>query len=257
LREELDAIIAELEVLVSSAEEDFKKKFWANYEKYLGQYNKILQELQQKGLFRNLAPINPVPPGDKAYMHYGFSAEEQAKLREIVNASKILLRTMKIPMEKERDETVLQRVERICSRFHLISRQLQKRHNDRKTLTVEDEYDVQDLMHALLIIDFDDIRTEQWTPSYAGGSARMDFILKKEQIVIETKKTREGLDADELGKQLIVDIEKYQKHPDCKILVCFVYDPEGRVKNPRGVETDLESTHKDVTLRVLIRPTGE
>ena len=257
MSEDIDEILADLELLVSSVEEDFKKKFWANYEKYLDQYNKILRELQQKELFQNLAPINPVPSEKRAYMQYGFSAEEQAKLREIVNASKSLLQKLKARKGSERGKTALQRVEQICSRFHLVSLQLQKRHNKRETLKVEDEYDVQDLMYALLTIDFDDIRTEQWTPSYAGGSARMDFLLKKEQIVMETKKTREGLEAEELGKQLIVDIEKYQKHPDCKILVCFVYDPEGRIKNPRGVESDLESTHKGVTLRVLIRPTGE
>lgn len=125
------------------------------------------------------------------------------------------------------------------------------------TIEVEDEYDVQDLMHALLMLDFEDIRVEEWTPSYAGGSVRMDFLLKREQIVIEIKKTRKGLAAREIGEQLIIDIEKYKEHPDCKTLVCFVYDPEGRIANPRGVETDLEACNKDITLRVLIRPTGE
>ena len=47
----------------------------------------------------------------------------------------------------------------------------------------------------------------------------MDFLLKNEKIVIEIKKTRVGLTAKKLGEQLIVDIEKYQQHPDCKYLV--------------------------------------
>lgn len=45
-------------------------------------------------------------------------------------------------------------------------------------LFLEDEYDVQDLPHALLLLYFDDVRAEEWTPSYAGKSARMDFLLK-------------------------------------------------------------------------------
>lgn len=76
----------------------------------------------------------------------------------------------------------------IFSRFHRVARQLRSRHNGRSTLEIEDEYDVQDLLHALLQLHFDDIRAEEWTPSYAGKSARVDFLLKKEKIVIEVKK---------------------------------------------------------------------
>ena len=147
-------------------------------------------------------------------------------------------------------------LERLCSRFHLVARQLRSRHSNRDTLHVEDEYDVQDLLHALLTLEHDDIRPEEWTPSYAGGSSRMDFLLKLEQIVIEAKKTRSGLGARELGEQLIVDIQKYKQHPDCRTLVCFVYDPEGRIANPRGIENDLSGDKDGLTVRVIIAPKG-
>lgn len=123
----------------------------------------------------------------------------------------------------------------ICDRFHLVVRQIRQRHDDRPSLEVEDEYDVQDLLHGLLHLEFDDIRAEEWTPSYAGGSSRMDFLLKDESIVVEVKKTRQKLSAREVGEQLLIDIGKYQGHPGCQTLVCFVYDPEGRIANPRGL----------------------
>ena len=132
---------------------------------------------------------------------------------------------------------------RLFSRFHRVARQLRSRHDDRSTLEVEDEYDVQDLLHALLCLYFDDIRPEEWTPSYAGGSSRMDFLLKDENVVIEVKKTRKGLRDKDIGEQLIVDIEKYQVHPDCGHLVCFIYDPEGRLINPAGITNDLTLKH--------------
>jgi hypothetical protein len=110
-------------------------------------------------------------------------------------------------------------IECICTRFHLVIRQLRSRHDRRPTLNVEDEYDVQDLLHCLLRLYFDDIRLEEWTPSYAGGCSRMDFLLRKESIVIETKKTRNTLGQRELVDQLIVDIERHQKHPSCKTLM--------------------------------------
>jgi hypothetical protein len=67
----------------------------------------------------------------------------------------------------------------------------------------------------------------------------MDFLLKAEQIVVEAKMTRAGLDARAVTDQLIVDTARYRAHPDCKTLVCLVYDPGGIVKNPRRVERDL------------------
>ena len=131
---------------------------------------------------------------------------------------------------------------------------MRNRHNNRETLNISDEYDVQDLLHALLRLDFDDVRTEEWTPSYAGKSARMDFLLKKHQIVIETKKSRKNLTQKEVGDELIVDIQRYRIHPDCRLLCCFIYDPEGWIGNPVGIETDLSSDEEDLNVEVLVAP---
>jgi hypothetical protein len=147
-------------------------------------------------------------------------------------------------------------LEKLCTRFHLVARQLRDRYDDRETITIGDEYDVQDLLHGLLRLFFDDIRPEEWTPSYAGKTSRMDFLLKDHKIVIETKMTRKGLGAKEIGTQLIEDIARYRKHPDCKSLVCFVYDPDGLVANPTGIENDLATTENGFSVRVIIRPSG-
>lgn len=145
-------------------------------------------------------------------------------------------------------------IRNLCERFHLVARQLRARYDGRDTLDIQDEYDVQDLLHALLHLYFHDIRPEEWTPSYAGKTSRMDSLLKQEQIVVEVKKTRKGLDAKEVGSQLIEDIARYQAHPDCDSLICFVYDPDGRISNPRGIENDLRRSESDLRVEVLIRP---
>lgn len=142
---------------------------------------------------------------------------------------------------RQSDIPAFLQVEKLLARFHLVAQQLKKRHSQRDSLWINDEYDVQDLLHALLRIDFDDIRPEEWTPSYAGGSARMDFLLKKEQVVIEVKKTRDRLGDKEVGEQLIIDIAKYKGHPNCRTLVCFVYDPDQHISNRAGLKHDLES----------------
>jgi len=127
----------------------------------------------------------------------------------------------------------------LIGRFHLVARQMRVRHCSRATLEINDEYDVQDLLHALLMIFFNDIRKEEWTPSYAGGASKMDFLLLEIETVVEVKKSRQSLTAKLLGEELLIDIAKYQEHPRFRKLVCFVYDPEGTITNPRGVEADL------------------
>lgn len=145
-------------------------------------------------------------------------------------------------------------VEQIVFSFHAVARQLRVRHAGRETLDVKDEYDVQDLLHALLRIFFKDIRPEEWAPSYAGNSSRMDFLLQQEEIVIEVKMTREGLKQKELVDQLLIDMARYEKHPGCKTLICFVYDPAGWIGNPAAVIADIEKVNRAIDVRVFVRP---
>ena len=52
----------------------------------------------------------------------------------------------------------------------------------------------------------------------------------------------------------MIDTLRYQSHPDCNLLICFVYDPEGLVANPRGLENDLSKKINDVPVLVFITP---
>jgi hypothetical protein len=145
-------------------------------------------------------------------------------------------------------------IERLCSRFHLVAQQLRLRRGNRETLRVEDEADVQDLLHALLLLDHDDVRPITWTPEYAAGNPRTDFLLALDQTMLVAKMTRDGLGAAELGDQLAADIRKHRQHPGCRTLVCFVYDPDQRIADPRRVEDDLGGERGGLAVRVLIAP---
>lgn len=170
----------------------------------------------------------------------------------IISALKACLRIA--PKQINKSPNNEKYLENLFDKFHLVAKQLRNRYNNRNTLDIEDEYDVQDLLHSLLRLYFSDIRNEEWCPSYAGGSSRMDFLLKEEQIVIEVKKTRKGLGDKELGKQLIEDKEKYKTHPDCKKLICFTYDPEGRIVNPKGLQNDLNKQEPEFEVEIIIKP---
>jgi hypothetical protein len=159
-----------------------------------------------------------------------------------------------IPAPATADELGLDVIRAILRRFHLVAVHLRHRHQNRATLDVADEYDVQDLLGSLLRTTCSDVRPEEWTPSYAGKSARMDFLLPLEETVIEVKKTRQGLGEKELGDELIIDIARYKAHPNCRRLICFVYDPEDRIKNPAGLMRDLSREDDAFAVEVLIVP---
>lgn len=152
-------------------------------------------------------------------------------------------------------EKPIEALQRVFSKFHLIVQKLRKRHGRRGTLEVKDEYDVQDLLDVLLSLYFDDIRSEEPTPGYAGKSARMDFLLKEEKIGIEVKMTREGLTDKKVGDELIIDITRYKEHPGCNTLICFIYDPGYMIKNRRALIEDLQNQSiYDLRVIVFIEP---
>jgi len=80
----------------------------------------------------------------------------------------------------------------------------------------------------------------------------MDFLLKQEKLVIELKIATDKLKDKQVGEQLIVDIKRYETHPDCKQFVCFVYDPGGNLRNPNGIESDLSRMHGALQVKVIV-----
>jgi DpnII restriction endonuclease len=143
---------------------------------------------------------------------------------------------------------------RLCERFHAVARQLRLRGEYRQTLNVEDEQDVQDLLHALLRQHFDDIGTDEWTPAYTDGATRTTFLLDHDRLAIIVKKTRTGLSRKDLADQVRIDVERYRARGRCTQMLCFVYDPEGRVGNPRGLESELTTISDHFTVDVIVAP---
>jgi hypothetical protein len=187
-----------------------------------------------------------------------FSPETEKQIRDILarvqkfksEAGRILSEYQpSIPVDKPS-----QLIENLLNRFHFVILEINHRHDNRQPLEVNDEYDVQDILRGLLRIHFDDIRDEEYTPSYAGACARMDLLLKNEQIVIETKMVRKGIAQKRIREELIIDKAHYRVHPNCKKLYCLVYDPEEKTKNPRGFERDLTDKVDGFETKVLIVP---
>ncbi|MEU8207168.1 hypothetical protein [Streptosporangium sp. NPDC049046] len=137
-------------------------------------------------------------------------------------------------------------------RMLLVQRSLKVRsHGD--PITFENEYDDQYLLRALLTQFFEDIREEEYTPSYAGQNSRIDFLLPKYKLAIELKRTRESLRDGKLGEQLIVDRDRYLAHNSVTHLICLVFDYDGRLRNPRAIEEDLRTETSSPDMAVTVR----
>jgi hypothetical protein len=130
---------------------------------------------------------------------------------------------------------------------------LTQRRKGAQALSFSTEYDVQDLLHALLRPWVADIRPEEFTPSYAGSTTRMDFLLPKYGIVIELKFVRDTTHAKKIGNELIIDIDHYQRHPDCRYLWCVIFDQNHLLPNAEGLKTDLEGQRSTKDGKVLVK----
>ncbi len=156
--------------------------------------------------------------------------------------------------DKSTENGTLDLLRRICARFHLVARQLRLRKEYRPTLEINDEYDLQDLFYALLRLQFDEVGTEEWSPAYADGTRRTSYLLDWDKTVVVVKQTRSGLTTKDLAEQVAADKAHYSARANGATLVCFIYDPDGRVGNPRGLEADLTSVDSTYKVEVIVAP---
>ncbi|MNG87297.1 hypothetical protein D3C73_345050 [compost metagenome] len=161
--------------------------------------------------------------------------------------------TVSIPQQPVMPEKVEVLLERLVKGLQRAMHPLTHRRKGSQSLSFDSEYDVQDLLHSLLRPWIQDIRPEEFTPSYAGSSTRMDFLLPAHKLVLETKIVRDRNHAKKVGDELIIDIEHYRRHSDCKNLWCVIYDPNQYITNTQGLKTDLEGERISKDGEVIVK----
>lgn len=169
---------------------------------------------------------------------------------EVTESFKMAREAQEDTMNKEQ-EPAIERIENICNRFHHAAKQLRDTHGNSDSFKIENEYSVQSLLHSFLKLEFDDVREEEYTPSYAGTQPRIDYLIEAHDILIEVKHARTDHGQDDIREELAVDKEHYRKG-EYDQLVCFIYDPDEVINNPEGFIKDIELNEPSVT--VLISP---
>lgn len=123
--------------------------------------------------------------------------------------------------------------------FPIVAHHISNRKNGRDSFKIENEYDVQDLLFLNLKSVFNDSKLEEWTIKHGNKSKRIDIVIPQVDIVIEVKCIRDKKHGNDISDELKIDIESYHVHPNCKTLICFIYDPKGHISDPYSITTDL------------------
>lgn len=115
--------------------------------------------------------------------------------------------------------------ERVCTRVGKAARALTSRRTGKLAFTVVDEYDVQDLLHALLRVYFKYSVKENPVPkTAAAASSRADLSIEELGLIVEAKFVRKPQDQRRIEKDLAEDLIFYTAWEPLKYLFFVVYN---------------------------------
>jgi len=139
---------------------------------------------------------------------------------------------------------------RICRRLPRSARSLSQRKRNRPNLEVNDEYDVQDLLLAVIRAYFKYAIDEEPVGKVAGGkSSRADFALEDLGVLIEVKYVRRPDDQSRLIKEFAEDLLLYSKWTHLADFVFVIYNSED-LSDPEALD-QLAGVHESNGKRFL------
>ena len=140
---------------------------------------------------------------------------------------------------------VLRRVPQICQ-------SIVNRRRSRVGIAADDEYDMQDLVDVVLRVLYEDVRPEERTPSSAGSSSTIDFLVRDASIAIELKVATATHRERKIKEELLIDRNDYKAHPSVRAVIAVVFDLTATIRNPRGFESDLFERRSDSVFEVVV-----
>lgn len=155
-------------------------------------------------------------------------------------------------ISSNKDTSKLTVLYNIFQNFHRFHKQLQNRQNNEPPIQIDNEYALQDFIHAILCLHYRDVENEVSLPKYCGKASRIDFLLKKEEIGIEIKFVTDKIKS-KLRQQLLEDKEQYKKSNLFKEIIFFIYDPKMVINKPE-VFKDIEEQTGNCIVKVFVSP---
>jgi hypothetical protein len=145
----------------------------------------------------------------------------------------------------------------VINNFPMAARIVEDRSHQRPPYLIANEYDVQDLLFAIIRSVFEDAKREEWTPQMAGSSKRIDIVIGSIQTVVKVKFVRDRAHSRSVADELRIDFECYHERVECEQFVALVFDPEHHVMDPDQFSKDLSGLRQkrahSFNVSVLVR----
>ena len=131
--------------------------------------------------------------------------------------------------------------------------------NPKKTaktiISIEDEYDVQDILYVILKSVFPKIKYENPLSKYGGSSTRLDFVLEEEGIIIEVKQIKITEKNDKTFiTQIKIDLQSYHVLDYLQDIIFFIYAPNAiqDINNFKELEGEQSIKGKKFNVKVIV-----
>lgn len=132
-------------------------------------------------------PVNKFP---LVGWQYKYGANYQAR---IVKQRQMLEAFLVTTVSNESAGHLTNELERLFRRLPQFIRTLVDTKRDNVSVQLDNEYDLQPIVEAILRLHYADVRREEHVPSRSGANSRVDFYLRESGVMVEVKMTRNGL----------------------------------------------------------------
>lgn len=159
--------------------------------------------------------------------------------------------------QQEEYKTDLQRLETYLRNFYLFIATMREKTPDKRaslqkealaSIAIENEYDVQHLLYAVLRPLYPEIRKEVAEDSGV-GMIRSDLKIQPLSLIIETKCTRKSLSLKQLTEQIEADICHYQ----AEHIWFYIYDKEKVIENVQNYEKHFNATFDGKHIKLIVQ----
>ena len=116
-----------------------------------------------------------------------------------------------------------------------------------KKIQIENEYDLQHLLYAVIKPLYPDARREVSDDSGV-GTVRSDIIILSLNTIIEAKCTRTSTNLKKLTEEIEADIVHYK----ADYIFFYIYDKEKIIKDRHAFETNFNRSFDGKEVRIII-----
>jgi hypothetical protein len=144
----------------------------------------------------------------------------------------------------------------ILNSFPDMVSKFKNRRAQKNPFTVDDEYDVQDIVYAMLKGAFPTLQAENPNKKVGATFSVSDFTIDDLGLFIETKFIGERKQVKSTQEECKQDMVSYSKQLNCQKIIFLIYDPDKYIDNEyafkNGLGTKIGDENKEVDIYTLV-----